>query len=106
MMEPNMNYQSPLPLDCEKDLVAFWQSVCPTKDTTGQSKVKQNPSEQIWRYPVKEKTDNRKEKALVIQGYANEIKKVADLMMQAEDVELDDEMEHMAEAANQIVKMV
>ena len=101
-----MNYQSPLPLDCEKDLVAFWQSVCPTKDTTGQSKVKQNPSEQIWRYPVKEKTDNRKEKALVIQGYANEIKKVADLMMQAEDVELDDEMEHMAEAANQIVKMV
>ena len=42
----------------------------------------------------------------MIQGYANEIKKVADLMMQAEDVELDDEMEHMAWAANQIVKMV
>ena len=99
-----MNYQSPLPLDLDKDLVEFWQSVCPTKDTTRQSKGKQNPAGQIWRYPVKEKTDYRKEKALVIQGYAKEIRKMADVM-EADDGELNDEVEHVKWAADQIEKM-
>ena len=101
-MEPNLNHRSSLGF--EKELDEYWQSACPTKDTSGQNKSKQNPGEQIWRYPVKEKTDYRKEKALVIQGYAKEIRKMAD-MMEADDGELNDEVEHVKWAADQIEKM-
>ena len=99
-----MNYRSSL--DFEKELVDFWQYACPTEDTTASQKAnrKQNPEEQIWRYPVKKKTGDRKERVLVIQGYADEIKKVAD-EMEADDKDLKDEVDYVKWAADQIDKM-
>ena len=87
MMEPKVNYpRSSLgPVDYEKTLDEYWQSICPGKDgkdmtESQKEKKKQNPDKQIWRYSVKRKTDELKEKASVIQRCANEIKKEADLM--------------------------
>ena len=103
-----MNYPSSSlgPVDYEKTLDEYWQSICPGKDMTEsqKEKKKQNPDKQIWRYPVKRKTDELKEKASVIQRCANEIKKEADLM-EADDGEVRKDLENIKSAADQIVKI-
>ena len=93
-MEPNVNYpgSSLGPVDYEKTLDEYWQSICPgkggkDKTESQKEKKKQNPDKQIWRYPVKRKADELKGKVSVIQNCANEIKKEADLM-EADDGEV------------------
>ena len=106
-----MNYpgSSLGPVDYEKTLDEYWQSICPgkggkDKTESQKEKKKQNPDKQIWRYPVKRKADELKEKASVIQRCANEIKKEADLM-EADDGEVKKDLEKIKSAADQIVKI-
>ena len=83
-MEPKENYpgSSLGPVDYDKTLDEYWQSICPTNedDPSGKAKKSQHPEEQIWRYTAKQKADEQGEKALVAQKLATKIQKEADLM--------------------------
>ena len=105
-MEPNENYPSSSlgPVDYNKTLDEYWQSICPTNKDGPSEKAKksQNPEEQIWRHPVKQKTDEQRERVLLAQRLANEIQKEADLM-EADDNELKKEVKKMKSAADEIL---
>ena len=83
------------PVDYKKTLDEYWQSICPRngEDLSEKAKKKQNPEEQIWRYPVIRKRDKLKEKANVIERCAKE-----------ED-EMEVVRENMKLAADEIVKL-
>ena len=103
-MEPNENYpRSSLgPVDYDKTLDEYWQSICQTNPSE-KAKKSQNPEEQIRRYPENQKPDEKMEKALLVQRLANEIQKEANLM-EADDKKLRKAVKEMKTAADQILK--
>ena len=64
-MELNENHPriSLGPVDYNKTLDEYRQSICPTNedDPSEKAKKSQHPEEQIWRYTAKQKADEQRE---------------------------------------------